>query len=89
MRLLLGAFPGYSLRDLRHRLTPTRGAQEVDAADFTACAAPANGKATCTTTDPDFLGAAYDHAVQVECGIVCNEVSCPLPSRELSIEDRD
>lgn len=46
---------------------------EVDAADFTACAAPANGKATCTTTDPDFLGAAYDHAVQVECGVVCDE----------------
>lgn len=61
--------------------------QEVDAADFTACAAPANGKATCTTTDPDFLGAAYDHAVQVECGAVCNEVSCPL-RLELSIEDR-
>ncbi|GAA5883898.1 hypothetical protein JCM3774_003911 [Rhodotorula dairenensis] len=46
---------------------------EVDAADFTACAAPVNGKATCTTTDPDFLGASYDHAVQVACGVACNE----------------
>lgn len=62
--------------------------QEVDAADFTACAAPANGKATCTTTDPDFLGAAYDHAVQVECGIVCNEVGFALHSLEPSKENR-
>ncbi|GAA6021347.1 hypothetical protein JCM8202_003581 [Rhodotorula sphaerocarpa] len=46
---------------------------EVDAEDFSACVAPANGKATCTTTDPDFLGASNDHTVQVECGVVCDQ----------------
>ncbi|GAA5915798.1 hypothetical protein JCM5296_003565, partial [Sporobolomyces johnsonii] len=41
--------------------------------DFTACPSPANGRATCVSTDSDFLGMAYSHKEKVECGVTCDE----------------
>ncbi|GAA5875589.1 hypothetical protein JCM16303_000676 [Sporobolomyces ruberrimus] len=41
--------------------------------EFTACAAPANGRATCVSVDADFLGMAYSHKEKVECGVVCDD----------------
>ncbi|GAA6061604.1 hypothetical protein JCM10212_000912 [Sporobolomyces blumeae] len=42
-------------------------------ADFTACPAPANGRATCVSVDSDFLGMAYTHKENTDCGVVCDE----------------
>ncbi|GAA5990394.1 hypothetical protein JCM5350_003682 [Sporobolomyces pararoseus] len=41
--------------------------------EFSACPAPANGRATCVSVDSDFLGMAYTHKEKVECGVVCDE----------------
>ncbi|GAA5959442.1 hypothetical protein JCM21900_003757 [Sporobolomyces salmonicolor] len=41
--------------------------------DFTACPSPANGRATCVSTDSDFLGMAYSHKEKAECGVTCDE----------------
>ncbi|GAA6003299.1 hypothetical protein JCM10207_001850 [Rhodosporidiobolus poonsookiae] len=46
-------------------------AEAVD--DFTACAAPANGRATCRSVDSDFLGAESESSPKIECGVVCDE----------------
>ncbi|GAA6016962.1 hypothetical protein JCM11491_006926 [Sporobolomyces phaffii] len=41
--------------------------------EFAACAAPANGRATCVSVDSDFLGMSYSHKEKVECGVVCDD----------------
>ncbi|GAA5905123.1 uncharacterized protein JCM6883_004973 [Sporobolomyces salmoneus] len=41
--------------------------------EFSACPAPSNGRATCVSVDSDFLGMAYSHKENVECGVVCDE----------------
>ncbi|GAA5931841.1 uncharacterized protein JCM15063_001583 [Sporobolomyces koalae] len=48
-------------------------ASDSNPADFTACAAPVNGRATCVAVDPDFLGMSFSHNEKVECGVVCDE----------------
>ncbi|GAA5865839.1 hypothetical protein JCM8547_005729 [Rhodosporidiobolus lusitaniae] len=41
--------------------------------EFTACASPANGHATCREVDSDFLGVSYAHEEKVSCAVVCDE----------------
>ncbi|GAA5896568.1 hypothetical protein JCM6882_005730 [Rhodosporidiobolus microsporus] len=48
-------------------------ASEALAGEFTACASPANGRATCRSIDADFLGVSVEHQEKVSCGVVCDE----------------
>ncbi|BGP13576.1 hypothetical protein JCM10213_008713 [Rhodosporidiobolus nylandii] len=41
--------------------------------DFTACPSPANGRATCSTVDSDFMGVTFEHSEQTSCGVNCDE----------------
>lgn len=51
--------------------------QSGEADNFTTCPSPANGRGTCVSVDPDFLGQSLDHREVIKCGVLCDEVRPP------------